>query len=308
MSMQPTAARRGPGKAAERRIPGRAAAASRGWFAAHRWLIARRLSQLFFLSLFLSGPLFGVWIAKGTLAESRTLDVLPLTDPFVLLQSLLAGHWPETTAVVGAVIVLSAYLLLRGRLYCSWVCPLNLVTDAAAALRRRLGLREGMSLGRKTRLAVLAGVLVASAVTGTIAWEAVNPVTILHRGIVFGGLFAGGAVLAAVAAVFVFDLAVAQRGWCGHLCPVGAFYGLVGRRGSVAVKAPARERCDQCMDCYAVCPEPQVLTPALKGPGAPLVTSPDCTACGRCVDVCPHTVFALGLVRPFARPGQGETP
>jgi ferredoxin-type protein, NapH/MauN family len=291
-----------------RRIPGRAAVAARGWFAAHRWLVARRLSQVLFLTLFLSGPLFGLWIAKGTLAESRTLDVLPLTDPFVLLQSLASGHVPEGTALIGVFLVLAAYALLRGRLYCSWVCPVNLVTDAAAALRRRLGLREGMSLGRRTRLAVLGGAILASAATGTIAWEAVNPITTLHRGLVFGGLLAGGAALAAVAALFVFDLAVAQRGWCGHLCPVGAFYALIGRRGAVAVKAPARERCDQCMDCYAVCPEPHVITPALKGTGAPIVVSPDCTACGRCVDVCPHTVFALGIVRPFVHPSQGDQP
>lgn len=286
------------------RIPGRAAIAARGVVAAHRWLILRRLSQFAFLALFLSGPLLGIWIAKGTLAESLTLGVLPLTDPFVLLQSLAAGHAPTITMAVGAALVLGAYALLRGRLYCSWVCPVNIVTDAAGWARRRLGWKEGMSLGRRTRYAVLLGVLAASTVTGTIAWEAVNPVTLLHRGIVFGFLGAAGVV----AAAFVFDLAVAQRGWCGHLCPVGAFYGLVGRRGAVAAKAPRRGRCDQCMDCYHVCPEPHVITPALKGAGTTVIVSPDCTACGRCVDVCPHTVFALGLVRPFARPGQGEQP
>lgn len=286
------------------RIPGRAAIAARGWIAAHRWLMLRRLSQLGFLALFLTGPLVGLWIARGTLAESLTLGVLPLTDPFVLLQSLAAGHRPTVTMLVGAAAVLAAYALLRGRLYCSWVCPVNIVTDAAGWTRRRLGWREGMSLGRRTRLAVLLGALAASAVTGTIAWEAVNPVTLLHRGLVFGALGAA----AVVAGAFVFDLAVAPRGWCGHLCPVGAFYGLIGPHGAVAATAPQRERCDQCMDCYQVCPEPHVITPALKGTGTAVIVSPDCTACGRCVDVCPHSVFALGLVRPFARPGQGEQP
>jgi ferredoxin-type protein NapH len=39
-----------------------------------------------------------VWIVKGNLAYSLTLDTLPLTDPYVLLQSLLAGNWPERLA------------------------------------------------------------------------------------------------------------------------------------------------------------------------------------------------------------------
>lgn len=265
----------------------------------NKWLILRRCSQALFLALFLAGPLAGLWIVKGALAASLTLGVLPLSDPLVLLQSLLAGHQPEAAALIGGGLVLAAYVLLRGRIYCSWVCPVNVVTDAAAWTRRRLGWREGMNLGRKPRLALLAGALAASAVTGTIAWEVINPVTQLHRALVFGLPLAGFAV---IAAIFLFDAAVALRGWCGHLCPVGAFYGLLGRigGGALAVSAPKRAACDDCRDCYHVCPEPQVITPALKGPGSPLIAAADCTACGRCVDVCPQDVFALTLRRPFA--------
>jgi ferredoxin-type protein NapH len=281
-------------------------------FKKNKWLILRRCSQAFFLGLFLIGPLTGLWIVKGTLAESLTLGVLPLTDPLVLLQSLSAGHKPETAALIGGVIVAAVYALLRGRLYCSWVCPVNIVTDAAAWTRRKLGWREGMNLGRRPRLAVLLGALIASAVTGTIAWEVINPVTQLHRGLVFGSLSGLGAAVVVVVGLFLFDTAVALRGWCGHLCPVGAFYGLLGKAGAmtgvgVAVSAPRRAACDDCRDCYHVCPEPQVITPALKGDGSPLIASSDCTACGRCVDVCPQDVFALALRRPSSSPLLKET-
>jgi ferredoxin-type protein NapH len=105
-----------------------------------KWLALRRAVQLGVLALFLAGPWFGVWIVKGTLASSLTLGTLPLTDPYLLLQSLAARHRPELTAITGALIVLAAYLLVGGRVYCAWVCPVNPVTDAAAWLRRRLGL------------------------------------------------------------------------------------------------------------------------------------------------------------------------
>jgi hypothetical protein len=45
--------------------------------------------------LFLLGPWFGLWIVKGNLAFSYTLNFLPLADPYVILQSLLAGQIPE---------------------------------------------------------------------------------------------------------------------------------------------------------------------------------------------------------------------
>ena len=53
---------------------------------------------------------------------------------------------------------------------------------------------------------------------GHTVWEAVNPVSMTQRALIFGGTVAWGAV----AAVFLFDLLIAPRGWCGHVCPVGA--------------------------------------------------------------------------------------
>ncbi|WP_170418787.1 quinol dehydrogenase ferredoxin subunit NapH [Ruegeria atlantica] len=261
----------------------------KGWFHAHKFLLLRRTSQLLFLAVFLLGPWFGIWIVQGTLAGSLTLGVLPLTDPLILLQSMIAGHWPELTALIGGMIVLVAYALIGGRVYCSWVCPINPVTDAANWAHRRLDMPKGWQPKRSTRLWVLATVLIVSGATGVIAWELVNPITMLHRSLIFGA----GFVWAMTIAIFVFDLFVSRHGWCGHICPVGAFYGLIGAKGLLRVSAANRAACDDCMDCYAVCPENQVISPALKGsPGStPLILSPDCTTCGRCIDVCAVNVF-----------------
>ncbi|WP_298849975.1 quinol dehydrogenase ferredoxin subunit NapH [uncultured Ruegeria sp.] len=268
---------------------GQEAVDSKGWVGAHRYLLMRRASQVFFLALFLLGPWFGIWIVEGTLAGSLTLGVLPLTDPFILLQSFVAGHWPEMTALIGGLIVLVTYALIGGRVYCSWVCPINPVTDAANWVHRKLDLPKGWQPKRGTRLWILAAILLVSGLSGVIAWELINPITMLHRGLVFGM----GFVWAMIASIFVFDVVVSRHGWCGHLCPVGAFYGLIGSKSLLRVSATNRAACDDCMDCYAVCPENQVISPALKGkPGTtPLILSPDCTNCGRCIDVCAVDVF-----------------
>lgn len=274
--------------------PGASAVAAKGWLAANKWLLARRLSQALVVALFLTGPLWGVWIAKGNLASSLTFGLLPLTDPLMVLQSLLAGHVMAASGLMGAAIVLAFYALVGGRLYCSWVCPVNAVTDLAAWGRTRLGMDKGLTLNRKTRLWLLAAILAASAVTGTIAWEFVNPVSMLHRGLVTGSILGFGSAALITLAVFLFDLGIAHRGWCTHLCPVGAFYGLIGAKSLLRVSAPGRARCDDCMDCFTVCPERHVIAPALRGAAkgvGPVITSADCTACGRCIDVCSKSVF-----------------
>ena len=271
------------------RTAGAEAVAAKGWLRAHKWLLLRRASQLGILALFLAGPWFGFWIAKGNLSSSLTLGVLPLTDPYLLAQSLAAGHIPYGEALIGAAIVAGFYLVVGGRVYCSWVCPVNMVTDAAAWLRRRLGIQSAKAPSAAMRYWLLGATLVASFASGTIAWEWVNPVSMAHRAIIFGV----GAAWAVLLAVFLYDLLLGLKGWCGHVCPVGAAYSLLNFAAVPRVSAAARSRCDDCMDCFTVCPEPQVIRPALKGTGSPIIRAINCTTCGRCVDVCSQQVFRI---------------
>ena len=277
-------------KVSEKLPVGADAIQRKGWLRAHKWLLLRRISQLAILALFLLGPMAGIWIVKGNLTSSLTLESVPLSDPFVLLQTLFAGHLPETAAITGAFVVLAFYLLVGGRVYCSWVCPVNIVSDAAAWMQQKLGLKAAVVLPRHSRYWMGALVLIMASVSGAMVWEMVNPVTAIHRGLVFG-MGMGWLVLLAV---FLFDLAVSRRGWCGHLCPMGAFYSLLNVKAPIRVSAEDREKCDDCLDCFAVCPEPQVIRPALKGApqgAGPVILSGDCTNCGRCIEVCARGVF-----------------
>ena len=168
---------------------------------------------------------------------------------------------------------------------------LGALRDAAAWARRRLGIKTGRVPDAATRYWLLGGLLVASALTGSLVWEWVNPVSLLHRALIF----AMSGALPVLAGIFIYDLLVASRGWCGHLCPVGAFYSLLGRAALLRVSAVRRSACDDCMDCFTVCPEPQVIRPALKQAGqhSPLILSANCTTCGRCLDVCELQVFKM---------------
>lgn len=281
----------GAGRPAAVARPGHEAVRAKGWWRACRFLVLRRATQIGVLALFLLGPLAGVWLVKGNLSASLVMGVVPLTDPFALAQVLATRHWPAASAFTGAAIVIAFYALAGGRVFCSWVCPLNIVTDTAAWLRRRLKITSGRAPRGGLRHWLIPAVLVACALTGSAVWEFVNPVSMTQRALIFGGAAAWGAA----AAVFVFDLLIAPRGWCSQLCPVGASYALIGRKSLLRVSARHASRCDDCAACYAVCPEPQVLVMPLKGKGGagPVIADPACTNCGRCIDVCGPDVFAF---------------
>lgn len=279
--------------------------AARSLWQRQRWLLLRRTTQLGLLALFLLGPWFDIWWVKGNLAASRWFNLVPLEDPYIALQSLFATHHLTRTAAVGSVLIATFYWLVGGRVYCSWVCPVNVITDVAHWCRERLHLPPGWRPQRALRGWLLGMTLLVSALSGGIAWELVNPVTMVQRALVFGM----GAAWAIVAAVFLFDLLVSRRGWCGHLCPVGAFYGLLGRQSALRIAADKREACTDCGDCFRVCPEPHVITPALRGSGVDtrLVLSGDCTNCGRCIDVCADDVFKFTLRPAYTGDGRATT-
>lgn len=277
--------------------PGADARAEKGMLSANKWLIARRSSQLAILLFFMLGPWFGIWIITGNLSSSLVLKTVPLTDPYLFVQSLFTGHIPEMAAITGVLIVTVFYMLVGGRVFCSWVCPVNIITDTAQWLRDQFKITGSSTLPRKTRYWILGATLVLAPVTGSITWELVNPVSMVHRGLIFGM----GLAWFIIAAIFLLDLLVSRRGWCSHLCPMGAFYSLLGTQSLIRIRADAREACDDCMDCFIACPEQQIIRPALKGhlnkdnPVSPVITSANCTNCGRCIDVCAKDVFHFGL-------------
>ncbi|MGX2947681.1 quinol dehydrogenase ferredoxin subunit NapH [Frederiksenia canicola] len=262
-----------------------------GWWRAYRFLILRRLSQLSVVLMFLSGPLWNVWILKGNYSSSMLFDVIPLTDPLITAESLATGYVPEWNTLLGALIIVAIYAFLASKVFCAWICPLNFVTDCAAWFRRKLGIRQSAKLPRNLRYGILAMILVGSAVSGTLLWEWINPVAALGRVFVYGL----GATLWLALAVFLFDLLIVEHGWCGHLCPIGATYALIGAKSIVRVKVVDRKQCDRCMDCFHVCPEPQVLRLPLNGKpeDSQIVLDKDCISCGRCVDVCAENVFTF---------------
>ena len=68
-----------------------------GWWHAYRFLVLRRISQLSIILMFLSGPIWQVWILKGNYSSSMLLDTVPLTDPLITAESLATGYLPEIT-------------------------------------------------------------------------------------------------------------------------------------------------------------------------------------------------------------------
>ena len=258
----------------------------------YRYLILRRVLQVAILVLFFGANVWGWKILEGNLSASMFLGVVPMADPYALLQMLVAGAVVASDLFVGAAIVTLFYFLIGGRAFCSWVCPINMVSDGANYFRRVFRIDQAQTtkqpITRSTRYWILALSLIVSALMGIAAFEFVSPISMLHRGIVFGMGFG----YVAIALIFFFDLFVLKNGWCGHVCPLGGFYSLLGKFSFIRVHH-LEQNCTLCMKCKTVCPEKQVLH--MIGKASQPVVSGECTLCARCVEVCDDDALEFSI-------------
>lgn len=256
-----------------------------------KYLILRRIVQVGILLCFAFAAKF---IVQGNLSSSLWFSLVPLSDPYAVLQLLVAGLGVSFGAIsgsvlVGALIALLFYALFAGRAFCAWVCPVNIITDFAAFIRRRLDYHTSkINLSKNTRYYILALSLLLSFILATPAFESISYIGIIQRGVIFGTI----SWIMVAFIIFVVDTFLSPKAVCSHLCPLGAFYSLIGRFAFLKIKYDFN-KCSKCLQCLNICPEKQVLSMITKESG--VVKSGECIRCGRCIEVCNDNALTFNI-------------
>ena len=120
--------------------------------------------------------------------------------------------------------------------------------------------------------------------TGYPVFEAISPMSIVNRAMIFGP----GLALIPIALILAIEILYVRRAWCRYICPVGVIYSLIGRFSPIGVRYDIHA-CHHDGACRQRCPEVSALNITKVG-AAPMMSNlvgSDCTNCGVCVDVCP---------------------
>lgn len=276
------------------------------------WSWARHVVQIAVLLLLITPLLISGWSLFGmfvggdaempTPAElpffgslsSSTIAGVTLLDPFVFLQTVVASKTFDLDWLWAIVPVVVVYGLIRGRAFCGWVCPANLLLEIVDALRRKLGIQVNeMPIPRHAKLWIALGVLALSALVSVPVFESFSPVSALGKVALFGSVAGMWTLLAIVLA----ELFWGHRVWCRSLCPLGGFYEALGHVGQVNVRFD-RSACIHCNACKEAClSDSGILDPVLTERDV-IVRAGDCMACGSCIDACPTHALSFGLGRP----------
>lgn len=291
----------------------------------------RLLVQLISFALLLYGGFALVGLPRAASGEAKVSLVsheksatqlyLPATVCIYQRQGLCRGcslfllsdtltYWPQFEQALPWLLILAGLLLLGGRVWCGWVCPLGLLSDLMTRLREALGierlrvaprLRRGLVTAKYALLFLALGIAALASLPAMESARAslAEPFCRVCPARVFTPLLTFDAicwtdrsdavtmtfsVLGLVAFGLYFAGLGIRRFWC-RLCPVAAISVPFNRTGLLGIYKDGG-RCTHCGACRRVCP--MDIQRVYRARGRELVTDHECTLCLRCVEACPE--------------------
>lgn len=265
----------------------------------------------------------------GTLSAFGWEDVA-LLCPLGALGTMIASHTLIPRAAISLVVAVVA-IVIFGRAFCAWVCPVPLVGRLRDAFSRRAGkdgrtpspaasTRHGTCTAGCTACAqrhapldsrhlVLGGALLSTALFGFPVFCLVCPIGLTFATVLLVILlFTTGDVtwsVVVVPALLVAEVVLFRR-WCATLCPLSAFMGLLGRLNATFRPTVDESRClevargTSCGRCASVCPVGIDPRHPLQG-----ASMGECTRCRACVEACPAHALKMPFLpkRPASQAG-----
>ncbi len=191
--------------------------------------------------------------------------------------------------------IVAAMAMLYGRVYCGYLCPQMIFSEASIALESKItrtinkylrwkqGPRKVLSRALFYGIAAVASVVLAFVFISYF----VEPRDLFHRLMRVDMRTAGGIAGATTTLLTLLDFLFLRQRFCTTVCPYGYLQGMLGDGDTLIVHYRDEDReCIECKKCVRVCHM-----------GIDIRTSPyqiECIHCGECIDACADVLGRLG--------------
>jgi polyferredoxin len=225
-----------------------------------------------------------------------------------LHRDLMTGYETIYINIIIPLLVFILVVLLIGRVWCGWLCPLGLPQDLLIRVRKflkipyhTLSYATVAFLNRFKYVFLFLILLIYISIgipqtglaefkdTLALSWEYVNPAkplyTLAQQCIGWLSLsITLPAICIFILAMYLIGAFAIRRFWC-RICPIGALMAPLNRRALISLRKDGT-KCTKCRACLRVCPmdfhEVYEVKERIN------ITGPECIQCYRCVELCPQ--------------------
>lgn len=206
-----------------------------------------------------------------------------------LYSSIIKGNFNFVTSLpyLTTMLVTIIVTIIFGRFFCGWMCSFGFMNDILYTISSKI-FKFKFKVDPKTdrflkllKYVILIFILIfvwtlgISAINNLNPWNAFAQITNFKAAIFTYALGFVVLTLIAIGAMFI------ERFFCRYLCPLGAVFSIVSKFKIFKINKP-NEKCGKCRLCTNKCSMGIELYKVNK------VTSGECIACLKCLDVCPR--------------------
>jgi polyferredoxin len=247
---------------------------------------SRRIVQVFCFFVFLALPFFNV----------MRFDIPRQRFYFAGYELWINEFGIIFFALMFTLFVVAAASMLYGRIYCSYLCPQMIFSEASLKLeekiRRAVNRRFTKSTPQKRQVisrGLFYGTLGLASIFLAFVFISyfVEPRDLFFRLLALDIRTAGGIAGAATTLVTFLDFTFVRQKFCTTVCPYGYLQGILGDNNTLIVHyRDDNKDCIECKKCVRVCHM-----------GIDIRQSPyqiECIHCGECIDACNDVLPRLG--------------
>ncbi len=244
--------------------------------------------------IFVDDPITVISEIKGTLFWSFTVFGFTITDPLAFLGYLFSSKAFYLDFLISSLFLVGLTLVF-GRVYCSWICPMNLIFELNNIFRKlliKLNIKPlNVGFNRLHKYMILIVGCLISFILGIHVLYFLYPPIILNREVLHFFYFRSFGIGLSIFIILLFiEISLSQRAFCRYFCPGGALWSLMGIKRLVKVEWD-KQLCDDCGKCNLACEFG--LNPMRGEMGM------ECDNCGRCIAKCKPDALKWGVSIPF---------
>ena len=267
----------------------------------------RRMVQFLFLGIVIhTGILFALFVHQAEQGRLPDFDRPPAVEAFLPIGALVSlKHFLFTGTVnrihpAGLVLFLTicATALLAKKGFCSWVCPVGLLSETLSRFHVRLFgkgliLPSWLDVPLRSVKYLLAGFFIWTIFFQMPLFALVQFIDSEYNRfsdiqMLWFFTHISPAALAVLMALLALSVIV-RNFWCRYLCPYGAVLGIIGFFSLGEIRRD-NGHCTHCGRCEKKCQGQIRIMEKEK------IQSPECTSCLECVNVCPEKALGYSVV------------